>query len=82
MYLTLPIPTGRGTSKLSLQQCLDAFVKEEVMDKSDAWCVPATPFPRLIADTRSLGIVPIAKLSGRLRSTCHYLDFLRFFSYT
>lgn len=37
MYLTLPIPTHRGMSKITLQQCLDAFVKEEVMEKSDAW---------------------------------------------
>lgn len=37
MYLTLPIPAGRGISKVSLQQCLDAFVHEEVMEKSDAW---------------------------------------------
>ena len=40
MYLTLPIPTSR-TSKVTLQQCIDAFVKEEVMEKSDAWYGPA-----------------------------------------
>jgi ubiquitin carboxyl-terminal hydrolase 8 len=39
MYLSLPIPTGRGITKVSLQMCLDAFVKEEIMEKSDAWCV-------------------------------------------
>jgi ubiquitin carboxyl-terminal hydrolase 8 len=38
MYLTLPIP-AKGNSKVTLQQCLDAFVKEEVMEKSDAWLV-------------------------------------------
>lgn len=37
MYLTLPIPSGRGVTKATLQQCLDAFVHEEVMEKSDAW---------------------------------------------
>jgi ubiquitin carboxyl-terminal hydrolase 8 len=37
MYLTLPVPTGRGSSKVSLQQCLEAFIKEEVMEKTDAW---------------------------------------------
>lgn len=42
MYLTLPIPSGKGTSKISLHQSLDAFVKEEVMDKSDAWYVYLT----------------------------------------
>lgn len=39
MYLSLPIPTGRGMNKVTLQQCLDAFVKEEVMEKADAWYV-------------------------------------------
>ena len=47
MYLTLPIPTSRSSSKVTLHQCLDAFVKEEVMEKSDAWCV----FP-------SVGLIP------------------------
>lgn len=37
MYLTLPIPTGRGSSKATLTQCLDAFVKSEVMEKTEAW---------------------------------------------
>jgi ubiquitin carboxyl-terminal hydrolase 8 len=37
MYLTLPVPTGRGSNKVSLNQCLDAFVKEEVMEKTEAW---------------------------------------------
>lgn len=37
MYLSLPIPSGRTSSKASLQHCLDAFVKEEVMEKADAW---------------------------------------------
>lgn len=37
MYLTLPIPSAKN--KISLQQCLDAFVQEEVMEKEDAWCV-------------------------------------------
>jgi ubiquitin carboxyl-terminal hydrolase 8 len=35
MYLTLPIPTK--SSKVSLYQCLDTFVQQEVMEKSDAW---------------------------------------------
>ncbi|KDQ61450.1 hypothetical protein JAAARDRAFT_30889 [Jaapia argillacea MUCL 33604] len=39
MYLTLPVPTGRN-SKVTLNQCLDTFVQEEVMDHSDAWKCP------------------------------------------
>lgn len=38
MYLTLPIPSGRN-ARATLQECLDAFVKEEVMEKADAWYV-------------------------------------------
>jgi ubiquitin carboxyl-terminal hydrolase 8 len=36
MYLSLPIPSTK-TSKVDIQQCLDAFVRTEVMEKSDAW---------------------------------------------
>lgn len=38
MYLSLPIPSTK-TSKVDIQQCLDAFVRTEVMEKSDAWLV-------------------------------------------
>jgi len=40
MYLTLPIMGGRNTSKVTLTHCLDAFVRAEVMEKSDAWNCP------------------------------------------
>ncbi|KAH9944957.1 cysteine proteinase [Epithele typhae] len=39
MYLTLPVPSGRVT-KTTLDECIKAFVKEEVMEKSDAWHCP------------------------------------------
>ena len=35
MYLSLPLPQTRH--RVSLQQCLDMFVQEEVMEKADAW---------------------------------------------
>jgi len=38
MYLSLPVPSSRGS--VTLYQCLDAFVKEEVMEKADAWKCP------------------------------------------
>ncbi|KAI0071160.1 hypothetical protein K474DRAFT_1679622 [Panus rudis PR-1116 ss-1] len=41
MYLTLPIPSTSKSARVTLQQCLDAFVKEEVMEKSDAWNCPS-----------------------------------------
>jgi ubiquitin carboxyl-terminal hydrolase 8 len=34
----LPIPSTKN-SKIDIQQCLDAFVKTEVMEKADAWYV-------------------------------------------
>ncbi|PCH35818.1 cysteine proteinase [Wolfiporia cocos MD-104 SS10] len=40
VYLTLPITSSRGLSKISLYHCLDVFVKEEVMEKSDTWNCP------------------------------------------
>ena len=39
MYLTLPILTGWAMSRGPLYQCLDVFVKEEVMERSDAWFI-------------------------------------------
>ncbi|KAF7795008.1 hypothetical protein EIP86_006152 [Pleurotus ostreatoroseus] len=58
MYLTLPIPTHRGTSRVSLQQCLDAFVKEEVMEKSDAWNCPNCKTLRKATKLLSLARLP------------------------
>lgn len=37
MYLSLPMPCVKGPSKTSLQSCLDAFVKEEVLSGTEAW---------------------------------------------
>lgn len=39
MYLSLPVPTSRLKQKVSLEHCLDSFVREEVMEKGNAWCV-------------------------------------------
>ena len=38
MHLSLPIPSTKN-SKVDIQQCLDAFVNPEVMEKADAWYV-------------------------------------------
>ncbi|KAI8968571.1 hypothetical protein BDF20DRAFT_839662 [Mycotypha africana] len=41
MSLSLPIPTKKlRLSSITLQQCLDYFVKEETLDKGDAWKCP------------------------------------------
>jgi ubiquitin carboxyl-terminal hydrolase 8 len=37
MHLSLPVPDARQVSRVSLQRCLDSFVQQEVMEKSDAW---------------------------------------------
>ena len=37
MYLSLPVPSGKFMRKATLEQCLDGFVKEEVMEKDNAW---------------------------------------------
>ncbi|KAI0352107.1 cysteine proteinase [Trametes cingulata] len=58
MYLTLPIPTTRGNSKVTLQQCIDAFVKEEVMEKSDAWHCPHCKTLRRATKRLSLSRLP------------------------
>jgi len=40
MYLSLPMPSVEGPSKTSLQSCLDAFVREEVLfgNGDMVWC--------------------------------------------
>ncbi|TDL26727.1 hypothetical protein BD410DRAFT_895341 [Rickenella mellea] len=58
MYLTLPIPATRASSKVTLQQCLDAFVQEEVMEKSDAWNCPNCKTKRKATKRLSLSRLP------------------------
>jgi len=76
MYLTLPIPTGRGSSKVSLYQCLDAFVKEEVMEKSDAWNCPHCKTLRKATKNLSLSRLPPVLLIHlkRFSSKGHFTD--------
>jgi ubiquitin C-terminal hydrolase len=41
MSLSLPIPVKKlRLSSVTLYQCLDHFVKEETLDKEDAWFCP------------------------------------------
>jgi len=58
MYLSLEIPVGRGITKVSLDQCLDAFVKPEVMEKSDAWKCPHCKVLRKATKQLSLSRLP------------------------
>lgn len=63
MYLSLPIPaTGRGINRVTLFQCLDAFVREEVMDKADAWYCPSCKKPRKATKRLSISRLPMILL--------------------
>lgn len=39
MPLSVPIPSHRGLHRVTLMSCLEAFVRDEILDKDDAWCV-------------------------------------------
>ncbi|CBQ70188.1 related to Ubiquitin carboxyl-terminal hydrolase 4 [Sporisorium reilianum SRZ2] len=57
-YLSLPVPHGRGVGKVALQQCLDAFVREEVLDKADMWNCPRCRKPRKATKRLSISRLP------------------------
>jgi ubiquitin carboxyl-terminal hydrolase 8 len=40
MSLSLPIPAKKRTDSVSLYQCLDYFVQEEVLEGDNAWHCP------------------------------------------
>ncbi|SNX87490.1 related to Ubiquitin carboxyl-terminal hydrolase 4 [Melanopsichium pennsylvanicum] len=57
-YLSLPVPHGRGVGKVTLQQCLDAFVREEILDKGDMWNCPRCKKPRRATKRLSISRLP------------------------
>lgn len=57
-YLSLPVPSGRGVGKVALQQCLDAFVREEVLDKGDMWNCSRCKRPRKATKRLSISRLP------------------------
>ncbi|GJJ11320.1 hypothetical protein Clacol_005552 [Clathrus columnatus] len=57
MYLSLPLPTGRSATT-TLYQCLDAFVKEEILEKSDAWNCPRCKTLRKATKQLSISRLP------------------------
>ncbi|EJC99956.1 cysteine proteinase [Fomitiporia mediterranea MF3/22] len=83
MYLTLPIPMGgRGFGgKATLQQCLDAFVQEEVMEKADAWQCPNCKTLRKATKKLSISRLPPVLLIHLKRFTTkgHFTDKLETF---
>ncbi|KAG1771533.1 hypothetical protein EDD22DRAFT_574345 [Suillus occidentalis] len=58
MYLSLPMPCVKGPSKTSLQSCLDAFVKEEVLSGTEAWHCPHCKTLRNATKQLSLSRLP------------------------
>ncbi|KAI7872098.1 hypothetical protein BDF14DRAFT_1756361 [Spinellus fusiger] len=59
MSLSLPIPAKRsGPSSVSLLQCLDYFVKEEILEKEDAWFCPRCKALRRATKSLTLSRLP------------------------
>ncbi|ORX45129.1 cysteine proteinase [Hesseltinella vesiculosa] len=60
MSLSLPIPTKKHklSSSVSLYQCLDYFVKDEVLDKADSWHCPNCKKLRKTTKTLTLSRLP------------------------
>lgn len=60
LYLSLPIPpTARGMgNKVTLAQCLDAFTKDEILDKADAWHCPKCNKPRRATKKLTISRLP------------------------
>ncbi|CAD6890709.1 unnamed protein product [Tilletia controversa] len=58
MYLSLPLPSGRNYSRVSLYDCLDAFVRQEVLEKADAWFCPQCKKPRKATKKLSISRLP------------------------
>ncbi|KAI8976140.1 hypothetical protein BDB01DRAFT_853428 [Pilobolus umbonatus] len=63
MSLSLPIPaTRKGPASVSIYQCLDYFVKEEVLENDDAWNCPHCKAPRRATKALTLSKLPLVLL--------------------
>ncbi|KAI8644102.1 hypothetical protein BD408DRAFT_450842 [Parasitella parasitica] len=59
MSLSLPIPAKRsGPPSVSIYQCLDYFVKEEILDNNDAWQCPKCKTLRRASKSLTLSKLP------------------------
>ncbi|KAK4051132.1 ubiquitin-specific protease doa4 [Microbotryomycetes sp. JL201] len=58
MPLSIPIPSGRGASKATLEECISAFVREEILDKDDAWFCPKCKTNRRASKRLTLSRLP------------------------
>ncbi|KAI8920054.1 hypothetical protein DFJ77DRAFT_427119 [Powellomyces hirtus] len=66
MYLTLPIPThnqmGKKGGPVYIQECLDKFVEEEILDGDDAWRCPRCKVPRRTTKRLTIARLPVILL--------------------
>ncbi|KAI9260589.1 hypothetical protein BDA99DRAFT_551933 [Phascolomyces articulosus] len=62
MSLSLPIPAKGPVSTVNLYQCLDAFVKEEVLEGEDAWNCPHCKKLRRSTKSLTLSRMPVVLL--------------------
>ncbi|KAJ3165579.1 ubiquitin-specific protease doa4 [Geranomyces variabilis] len=66
MYLTLPIPThdanGKKGGGVYIQECLDKFVEEEILDGDDAWRCPRCKVPRRSTKRLTIARLPVILL--------------------
>ncbi|KAK4056815.1 ubiquitin-specific protease doa4 [Microbotryomycetes sp. JL221] len=58
MPLSIPIPSGRGASRATLEDCIRAFVREEILDKDDAWFCPQCKTNRRASKRLTLSRLP------------------------
>jgi ubiquitin carboxyl-terminal hydrolase 8 len=56
--LQLPVLSGKTFGKVTLTQCLDAFVKEEIMDGNDKWACPTCKTLRKATKHLSISRLP------------------------
>lgn len=60
MYLSLPIPPKyKSGGMCSLKECMDEFVKEEILDGEDAWHCPMCKKPRKASKQLNISRMPI-----------------------
>ncbi|TIB95941.1 cysteine proteinase [Wallemia mellicola] len=58
MYLSLPVPTKKLKGSVSLTTCLDSFLKDEVMEKDNAWNCPNCKVARKSIKRLSIARLP------------------------
>ncbi len=58
MYLSLPVPQNSNGERLTLHQCLNTFIKEEILDGADSWVCSKCRCPRRAMKQLSISRLP------------------------